>query len=229
MFKSTVVAKLTMAVTGLLLLGFVIGHLAGNLQIFMGPETLNAYAMHLRDLGPLLWVARIGLLAALIVHLVAAFSLTRLNTGARPEGYAYQLDFPNSTTISRHMLLTGMLVLAFLLYHLAHFTFQWTNPEYKELHWKFVDGHEFHDVYNMVVLGFSSPWIVGLYLVAQLFLWMHLSHALTSVTQTLGIKGTRNRAWLDAVGPLLATAIAIGYISIPLAVLTGVVGAVTQS
>lgn len=229
MFKSAVGAKLVMAVTGLLLFGFVIAHLLGNLQTFIGPEALNAYALHLRDLGPVLWVGRIVLILALLTHISAAIWLTRKNMDARPEAYAFQQDFPNSTTMSRHMLLTGWLILAFLAYHLAHFTFQVTHPEYRELHWKLADGRTGHDVYNMVVAGFQSPWLVGLYLVAQLFLWMHLSHAISSVLQTLGLKNPKNERLVDAAGPVVATLIAIGYVSIPLAVLTGVVRAVTQS
>ena len=230
MFQTAIPAKLVMAFTGLLLFGFVIAHLAGNLQVFAGPEQLNGYAMHLRDLGPLLWIARLVLLFALIVHIGAALALTRQNNEARPQSYAYPFNtFPKSSVISRHMLLTGGVIAAFVVYHLAHFTFLVTNPSYKNLHWKFADGKEFHDVYNMIVAGFSDPWIVGLYVIAQVFLWAHLAHALSSVFQTLGLKTARNESFINAIGPVIATVIFIGYVSIPLAVMAGVIRPVTQS
>jgi len=230
MFQTANSAKLVMAFTGIILFGFVIAHLAGNLQVFAGPEQLNGYAMHLRDLGPLLWGLRIVLLIALFVHMAAAFSLTKQNNDARPIPYSAKrpLDFPASSQMSRHMLLTGMTIAGFVVYHLAHFTFLVTNPSYKELHWKFADGKEWHDVYGMIVAGFSVPWIVAIYLIAQVFLWMHLSHALSSVFQTLGLKNARNESFINAMGPVVATAIFIGYASIPVGVLTGVIRAVTQ-
>ncbi|MBY0587816.1 succinate dehydrogenase cytochrome b subunit [bacterium] len=223
MFPSAVGSKLLMAATGLAILLFVLGHLAGNLQFFGGPDVINTYALHLRDLGPLLWVARLGLLAAFALHLSLAVSLTRRNSLARPEGYAFQTDFPQSSVASRHMWLTGWLILAFVVFHLAHFTFQWTHPEYRELHWKASDGREGHDVYSMIIKGFSQPFLVGLYIVAQVFLWLHLSHAVSSMLQTLGLKNPRNEKLLDLAGPVLATIIFVGYVSIPLAVLLGVV------
>ncbi|MBX9654436.1 succinate dehydrogenase cytochrome b subunit [bacterium] len=228
MFQTANSAKLVMAFTGIILFGFVIAHLAGNLQVFAGPDQLNGYAMHLRDLGPLLWGLRIVLLIALFVHIAAAISLTKQNNDARPTPYAKPLNFPASSPLSRHMLLTGWTIAAFVVYHLGHFTFLVTNPSYKELHWKFHDGTEWHDVYGMVVVAFSNPWIVVLYLIAQVFLWMHLSHALSSVFQTLGLKNARNESFINAIGPVVATAIFIGYASIPLGVLTGVIRAVTQ-
>jgi succinate dehydrogenase / fumarate reductase cytochrome b subunit len=212
-----------MAITGFAVLLFVLGHLAGNLQVFGGQDVINLYALHLRDLGPLLWVARIGLLAVFVTHIALAISLTRRNSSARPEGYAFQTDYPNSTVASRHMWLTGWLILAFVIFHLAHYTFQWTHPEYRELHWKAPDGREGHDVYTMIIKGFSQPFLVGLYIVAQVFLWLHLSHAVSSMLQTLGLKNPRNEKLLDLAGPLLATLIFVGYVSIPLAVLFGVV------
>lgn len=229
MFKSAIGAKVIMAVTGLLLFGFLIAHLAGNLMVFGGPNYLNGYAMHLRDFGPLLWVARLGLLAVLVVHLLAAFSISRRNANARPEPYAYQPDFPKSNALSRHMLFTGMVILAFLVFHLAHYTFFLTHPQYKELHWTFPDGKHWHDVYAMVIEGFRVPWLVGLYFVAQIFLWMHLSHALSSVFQTLGFRNPRNDRFFAALGPAVATVLSAGYLSIPLAVLLRVIGPVTNT
>ena len=103
------------------------------------------------------------------------------------------------------------------------------NPSYGDLHWRLINGMECHDVYNMVVAGFSNPWIVALYLVPQVFLWMHLNHALSSVFQTLGLKTARNESLIDAIGPVVASLIFIGYISIPLAVIAGVIRPITQS
>ncbi len=223
MLRSAVGSKLMMAFTGLAVLLFVIAHLLGNLQVFGGPDVVNLYALHLKDLGPLLWVARIGLLTVFVTHLALAVSLTRRNAAARPQAYAFQIDYPESTVASRHMWLTGWLILAFVVFHLAHFTFQWTHPEYRGLHWKAPDGREGHDVYAMMIAGFSQPFLVALYIVAQIFLWLHISHAVSSMLQTLGLKNPRNENLLGLAGPALATLIFVGYVSIPLAVLFGVV------
>jgi succinate dehydrogenase / fumarate reductase cytochrome b subunit len=229
MLRSAVGSKLLMAFTGLALLLFVIAHLAGNLQVFGGPDVLNLYALHLRDLGPLLWIARIGLLVLFGTHLALAVSLTRRNNQARPQAYAFQIDYPQSTVASRHMWLTGWLILAFVVFHLAHYTFQWTHPEYRGLHWKAPDGREGHDVYAMLIAGFSQPFLTGLYVVAQIFLGLHISHAVTSMLQTLGLKNPKNENYVRLAGPVLATLIFVGYVSIPLAVLFGVVKQVSPS
>lgn len=222
MFRTSVGAKEGMAASGVFLFAFVIGHLLGNLQIYLGPDALNGYALSLRDHGGLLWTARLGLLAALVLHVATAAILTRKNRSARPDPYVLQ-DFPRSSVAARTMFLSGWLILAFVLFHLAHYTFCWIHPDYANLEWTSPDGRRGHDVYSMTVRGFQDPWIVGLYIVAQIFLAMHLSHGLSSIVQTFGLKTHRNERVIDKVGPVAAGVIFAGYVSIPLAVLLGLV------
>lgn len=222
MFRTSVAAKTVMAATALMLFGFVVGHLLGNLQIFLGPGALNAYALSLRDHLGLLWAARVVLLAALVLHVATAVHLTRKNRMARPDRYVLQ-RYPHSDVAARAMLLTGWLILAFVLFHLAHYTFCWIHPEYAALEWTAPDGRRGHDVYTMTVLGFQSPLIVLIYIAAQVVLAMHLSHGLSSVVQTFGFKTHRNERAVNKIGPVLAGAIFVGFVSIPISVLLGFV------
>ena len=216
--RNSVSAKLLMAITGILLLGFVVAHLSGNLLVFAGRDSLNSYALHLRDLGVLLWIARIGLLAVFVVHLTLAIRLTLKNRDARRDRYVVH-HYPRSSVASRTMMTSGWLILAFVILHLAHFTFLWLHPEMASWHWTNpYDGRVGHDVYRTVYVAFQSPWYVGLYVVAMIFLAMHLTHAVTSIFQTLGLKTPRTERAILSAGPLVAGLILAGYISIPLAV-----------
>ena len=188
-FQTSVGSKFLIALTGIGLTGFVIAHMVGNLQIFAGQDKLNHYAKFLKDLGPLLWAARFGLLVLLLLHMFLSIRLRRAAALARPIPYVHEKTIQASIA-SRVMLQTGLLIFAFLLFHLAHFTFGWigsakVNGEqvsYLDLK----DGNGLHDVYAMTILGFKNPVIAGLYLVAQVLLLMHLSHGVGSVFQTLG-------------------------------------------
>ncbi len=205
-----------MAITGLVLVGFVMGHLAGNLFIFVGPEALNAYALKLQKLGPLLWVMRGVLLFCLVVHMATAIRLVIENRKARPVPYAAN-NHGNTTVAGRSMALTGMLVFAYIVFHLMHFTLRVTHPEFAHL--KDALGH--HDVYTMVVLGFQDWAVSGVYLVALLLLALHLNHGVGSLVQTLGLNNERTIVKVKRAGQAFSVLLFIGYSSIPVAVLMG--------
>ncbi len=200
-----------MAATGLLLYGFVVLHMLGNLQLFLGPEAINAYGRLLHDVlhGQGLWIARASLLLATVLHVWAAVSLTLANASARPVGYR-EWQAHDSTYASRTMAWSGPLLAAFLLYHLAHFTTGQAHPE-------FVKG----DVYRNMVVGFQNPFASAFYVLAMLALGLHMYHGFWSMLQTLGLSHPRWNRVRRAVSWLLATLVVVGNISIPLAVLTG--------
>ncbi|MBX9677651.1 MAG: succinate dehydrogenase cytochrome b subunit [Gemmataceae bacterium] len=216
---STVGSKMLVAVTGLMLTGFVLAHMIGNLKIFAGRTALNDYAAFLKSLGPLLWVARIGLLVVFALHIYLALKLKKRSLEARPINYAYQNTMIASVS-SRTMLWTGLAILAFTIFHLAHFTFGWVGPV--EANGKMVGNHEpndaemptRHDVYGMVIHGFRQPVVSILYIVAQMLLLMHLGHGIPSTFQSLGLNTPRTQRMIRAVGWLLALVIVAGNIGI---------------
>lgn len=215
--KSSIGAKVLMAVTGVLLLLFVIGHMLGNLQVFLGPEKLNAYAATLQGLGPLLWVIRLGLLAIFVVHIAAAAKVVAMSKAARPVPYQRRKDLATSFA-ARTMLVSGILVLLFVIYHVLHFTVGAIDLAGT------YGGHDAegrHDVYTMVVAGFQHLPTCAIYLVAMTLLCMHLSHGISSLMQTMGLRKAGNAATIDKVGPLAAGVIWLGNVSMPLAAITG--------
>jgi succinate dehydrogenase / fumarate reductase cytochrome b subunit len=214
---SSIGKKFVVAVTGLVMVGFVIGHLLGNTTIFFGPEAVNSYAMHLRDLGPLLWVARIGLLAAIVLHVFFTMLLWKENQAARPQKYA--ISAPMKTTVfARTMRLSGLIVLAFVAFHLAHFTWHWVQPANATFHAE-VDGRQVHDVYAMVVLGFRNPLVSGFYIFSLALVAFHLSHGIGSLFQTLGLSNNTLRPAYETAAKVLAWALFVGYSSIPISIL----------
>jgi succinate dehydrogenase / fumarate reductase cytochrome b subunit len=220
-WRSSLGKKYVMALTGLALFVFVIGHLIGNLQIFLGPEPLNRYGHFLQTTPELLWGARIGLLICVTLHIAAAASLVAMNRSARQEGYAGGGSY-GSTLASRTMLVSGLVILAFVIYHLLHFTVQspglnGTGIDFRQLR----DSERRHDVYAMMVHGFSVWWVVLFYVVGQALLFMHLGHGVASLFQSLGM---RNHVWaprIAAFAKVASIAILIGYVSIPVAVQLG--------
>ncbi len=211
-----------MAFTGLVLFGFVTGHLAGNLQIFLPPAKINAYAHMLESLGAGLWLIRAFLLACLIIHVWLAIQLTLENRAARPE--AYGVEHVNRATLaSRLMARTGLVVLAFIPFHLAHYTLRVGHSGWSEPTFKLVDGTLVRDVYTMMVQGFSNQLVSGFYVLAVGILAYHLSHGIVSSIQTIGLK---NEKWTTQLERL-----SVGYCwiyfllnaAIPLAVLGGFV------
>jgi succinate dehydrogenase / fumarate reductase, cytochrome b subunit len=216
--RTSIGRKLLVALTGVALLGFVVAHLLGNLQVFAGPEQLNAYAEGLRDLGPLLWAARLLLIATAVAHVVLTLQIAAENRAARPEGYAATAHV-ESTASARSMTLTGLMILAFVLYHLAHFTWGLAHPEYGGR----LDAQGRLDVYTMVVASFRQWPIVALYVVAMVLLGLHLRHGVSSIFQTFGWNHPRYNVLLRRAGPVVAGLIVAGNIAIPLACLLGFV------
>jgi succinate dehydrogenase / fumarate reductase cytochrome b subunit len=238
-WRSSLGAKYVMALTGVGLIGFVVVHMLGNLLIYAGPDALNGYAKALKDRPTLLWTARGGLLTIFVVHVILGVRLTLQNRHARGVRYVYE-DTVQASRASRHMLLTGLVLLAFIAFHLAQFTFGavtvYADPSTGE-RVSYLDLHDVkdparhdpaesprQDVYRMVVAGFSVPWVVITYVVAQFFLWLHLWHGGSSWFQSLGLNHPAYNPLIRAVGPVLATAVLVGNCSIPLAVLSGLVG-----
>lgn len=188
MFKTSVGCKALMALTGLALVGFIIMHCLGNLQIYKGQDAMNSYAAMLKGLGGLLWIARGGLLVIFLLHIIAGFKLNRMNGAARHERYQYnslaQTDPLAQARVraAMSMFYTGLLILLFVIYHLAHFTFGWINPD--AFHG--VDAEGRHDVYSMFILGFQNPFIAISYMLFMLVLGAHLIHGFSSAFQSLG-------------------------------------------
>lgn len=214
-FRSSIGHKFIMAVSGCILLLFVIFHLIGNLGVFNGQEAFNDYSAFLASVPKLLWMARIGLLVAFVLHVYTSIRLSIDNKSARPKGYAKKSSVA-ATFASRTMLFSGLLLLSFIVYHLAHFTWLLTNPEYEFLR----DNQNRPDTYGMVVSGFQNVYVVAFYFVAQVFLALHLSHGFASAARTFGAQ-SRAFAIARTGGKILTLAIFLLYVSIPLAVLTG--------
>jgi succinate dehydrogenase / fumarate reductase, cytochrome b subunit len=208
--------KTVVAVTGIALVAFVIGHLLGNFTVFLGPDVLNAYGAKLQSLGPILWIIRAALLAILVAHIYFTMLLWKENHAARPQKYI--ASNPIGTTVfARTMRLSGIIVLAFIVFHLAHFTVRIVDPSYSKMY-TLLDGQPVHDVYKMVVAGFSSGPVVLIYVVGLFLLTFHLSHGIGSLFQTLGITNRRIRHTYELAGRTLAWALYIGYISIPISI-----------
>lgn len=225
---SSVGSKVLVALTGLGLSGFVVFHMIGNLKVFSGPEGINNYAHFLKhDLGALIWVARAGLLGIFVLHLGLAIRLKAKAAEARPVEYMYQRS-AQASLASQSMLLTGLVIGAFTLFHLAHYTFAWVHAadlgngryvSYLDLK----DANGKHDVYSMIVAGFSTPWISGLYLAAQAVLAVHLSHGVQSALRTLGLAGKRFLPVARGLGYAVAGTVLVGNAAIVVAVWSGYV------
>jgi succinate dehydrogenase / fumarate reductase cytochrome b subunit len=216
---SSVGRKLIVAVTGVILILFVIGHLLGNLQIFLGPEWINAYSQHLRDLGPLLWLIRIVLLITVILHIYFTILLAIENRRARPEPYIDR-QYVKASWASRHMVVSGLVVLAFIIFHLLHFTARKFNPQFPLLK---LDLLNRYDVYSMMVYGFQNVYVSIFYVVGLFLLTLHLTHGSSSFFQSLGLNDKKFAPRLAIGGRVFAWLLFIGYTSIPVAVLIGLV------
>jgi succinate dehydrogenase / fumarate reductase, cytochrome b subunit len=215
-YRSSIGKKIIVGITGLIWVLYVLGHLAGNLQIFLGQDRINAYAQFLQGLGPLLWAVRIILVVALVTHIVATLQLAQENRVAKSTKYAVP-GYQRSTLASRTMVVTGLFVLCFVIYHILHFTLQVTHPQYRELH----DSLGRHDVYRMLILSFSKPLISLFYILGVFFLGGHLSHGIASVTQTLGVNNRKLSESILKGGFILAWLVFAGYAVIPISVLLG--------
>jgi succinate dehydrogenase / fumarate reductase cytochrome b subunit len=218
--RSSVGSKYIMAVTGLGLMIFVIAHMSGNLLIYGGNDALNAYAHGLREHPVVLWSARIGLLAIFLIHLAVAIRTWQENRSARPIPYASTRHYQQASWASRSMMLTGAVVLLFVLYHLAHFTFGFTDPSnFKDKLPHDPKGQE--DVAGMVIAGFQQPLISLIYILAQLILGLHLWHGGSSWLQHLGLNDRGYDAIVNNLGAVVALVVIVGNCSIPIAILLG--------
>lgn len=216
-----------MAGTGGLLFLFVIGHLIGNLQVFGPPELINTYAHFLQSKPLMVWGARLGLLVLVALHITTAVQLSAANKAARPVGYSGGEAY-GSTWQSRYMLVSGLVIAAFIVYHLAHFTALLPGingvGDFSKLK-TVLHGESVRDVYAMMILGFQVWWVTLFYLVAQALLFVHLSHGIASAFQSLGF---RNHIWwprIECLAKAASIAIFIGYALIPTAIFLRVVGA----
>ena len=212
-WASTVGKKIVMAVTGAILFGFVIAHLLGNLQVYEGPAKLNAYGAFLHSIGEILWPARIILLIAVALHITATVQLALLKKRARPIGYSRKQAIASSYA-SRTMYWSGPIVLAFIIFHLLHLTAGYIHPGAA-----YIEG----DVYHNVVSGFQVWWVSLSYVIAICLLGLHLRHGLWSMFQSVGIHQPNHTATLKKAAWLIALLIVLGYVSIPVSVLLGLV------
>lgn len=208
---SSLAKKAIMAVTGLILVGFVAGHMSGNLLYFKGPEALDAYAKWLHGLGPALWIARVVLLAAAAAHIWAGISLAAENRAARAGGPAVEAT-RRASVASRTMPYTGVVLLGFIVFHLLHVTFRTVGPE-------IAAAGDAGRVHEMIRLGFASPGVSVFYIVSMALLCLHLSHGVSSMFQTLGLRNERWRCRLDVLAAAYGWAIFLGFAAIPVHVL----------
>ena len=221
MFASSLGKKYLMALSGFVLIGFVFVHMAGNLQILMGQEKINAYAHTLQSLPlPLLWGSRLFLLLAVLVHAVTAYQLVKENRAARPNRNDIEKT-QRAGIASLKMGLTGSILLAFIVFHLLHFTTRTIYPEYSEMLTTIgsPDSNEIHDVYSMVLAGFQHTWVSVFYVVAMFLLCGHLAHGVSSAFQSLGLRTENWRVKLDLVAKAYAWVIFIGFSIVPILVL----------
>jgi len=240
LFKSSIGRKIVMAVTGLVLLGFVTGHLIGNFHVFGEPEEINGYAHFLQGLGPLLWLVRLGLLACVGLHIWAAVVLTLENQQARPQEYQRK-KWLQASLASQWMRTSGLVVLAFIIYHLLHFTIGVNNGAFVgdafKAHHEYTMQHDFHlvgflmvakgtvvhDVHHMMVQGFLNPIVAVAYIVAVGLLSFHLWHGIESMFQTLGLKTSRWSAALKFLSRAYCVAYFAGNAFIVGAIFSGAV------
>ena len=210
-----------MAVSGFVLFLFVIGHLVGNLQFFLGPEAINRYGHFLQSNPELIWPARLVLLLMVGLHIWAAAELSQENKAARPVAYA-QYRPVGSSFASRTMLMSGLIILLFIVYHILHFTIQvryinLTGQNFGD----FTDPEKRHDIFRMMVVGFNNPWVSGFYIAGMALLSLHLSHGASSMFQSIGWKNNVYGPLLDKLARVAALLIFLGYTSIPVAIMCG--------
>ena len=209
-WRSTIGKKVVMAVTGVVMIGFVIGHVSGNLLVFRGPEAINHYAALLKSLGMLLWLVRGVLLASVVLHVTAAWQLTQAARAARPADYAMRAP-QVSTLASKTMRWGGVLVLVFLVFHLAHFTLGWVDrTTFSET-----------DVFSNMMVAFANPWYVAFYVVTMAFLGLHLFHGAWASVRTLGIAKPSQHPLHRRIATVIAVGVWLAFTVIPLGIFAG--------
>ena len=210
-YDSTIGKKVIMALTGAVLFGFLIGHMLGNLQVFLGREVMNHYAETLHGNLPLLWGVRILLLVSVLLHTWAAVQLTALKAAARPVAYVKPANVQASTG-SRTMMLSGPVIALFVIGHLLHLTTGTIHPQFVELH-----------AYENVVNAFSNPIASGLYIIAMVLVGFHLSHGIWSMFQSVGFSHPRYTPLIKKFSGIFAWLLIAGFIAVPISVLAGLV------
>jgi succinate dehydrogenase / fumarate reductase cytochrome b subunit len=230
--KSSVGGKYLVAVTGFILTAFVIVHMAGNLQVFLGPDAINAYAQSLKHNATLLWTGRIFLLAAFIIHIGTALWLNWKAKRARPVRYAYEQTVQASFA-ARHMVLTGLVILVFTLFHIAHYTLGivTTAEVAPNVHVNYLnlrDNALRPDVYSMMIYGFRNPIVSVLYIIAQILLFLHLTHGVASMFQTVGLNAPRVQRLIRTIAWAVALVVCLGNIGIVTGVWFGVLEPIPQ-
>ena len=218
-YRSTIGKKIIMGVTGLIGIGFVILHMAGNLQVFIGQEKINSYGALLHGpLAELTWLLRIVLIVSVVLHVLMAFQLTRLSAAARPVGYKKK-EVQVATLASRTMKWGGVLLLVFIIVHLLHFTTERIDPA----GWRcMTDSHGNRDVYGNMIASFRIWWVAGFYIVAMLALGLHLYHGAWSSVRTLGYAKSSPHPLHRRIALVVAAVVWLGFTIIPLAVVAGV-------
>jgi len=216
--SSSILSKVVMAATGAVLVLFLLGHMIGNTQMYLGPDKMNAYAATLQGLGGALWIIRAILFLCIALHIITSLRLKFLNMAAKPVAYVRK-EWVKATLTSRTMLLSGITVALFVIYHLLHFTVRATNPGYTELR----DTLGRMDVYSMVVSGYQNVLITVVYMAAMVLLGFHLNHATLSAFQTLGVNHPKYNGIIEKGSIVLSLIIVIGFLSIPGGVLLGLI------
>ncbi|MBA3672800.1 MAG: succinate dehydrogenase cytochrome b subunit [Gemmatimonadaceae bacterium] len=221
LYRSTIGKKVIMAVTGLMLVAFVVLHMVGNLQMFAGPLRMNSYAAFLKSTLELPWLLRLGLLAATVLHVLMAWQLTRIARRARPVEYEMR-DPQVSTFASRSMRWGGLLLLVFIVFHILHFTTGMVFPMASRPDAVY-PGFSHSDVYGNVISAFRNPLVSAFYIVAMLFLLLHLFHGAWSSVRTLGLVRPSRNPLHRRVSTVIAVLVWLGFTAIPVAVLLGVI------
>lgn len=233
--KSSILKKAVMAVTGIMLVLYIVVHTAGNMLIYLGKDAINTYSQFLHSLGPGLWVVRVILLLGFIFHVWTSIVLKFSNLDAKPQKYAVK-NYLRAKLTSRTMIWTGLMIFFFVCYHVAHLTLHVTNPEHVSLENYVPHGillaqgsnagilFERTNVYNMVILGFRNPFIAISYMIAVLIVGFHLNHAIQSMFQTLGWNNPKYFPTIKKCSVCLSVVIVLCLISIPISVLIGLVG-----
>jgi succinate dehydrogenase / fumarate reductase cytochrome b subunit len=213
--QSSVGRNILMALTGLLMVLFVIAHMLGNLTIFA--SFINAYAEHLHSLPALVWIYRVVMIGAVLLHIFIGIQLTLENRAAKPQRNTLT-KYRSVTFAGETMIWTGLLLLVFIIYHLLHFTVRITNPGISN----FVDALGRPDVYRMVVLSFRHGIISVIYAVAMIILFFHLSHGIQSFVQTIGWNNDRTLPIVRRTGLVISVILLIGFVSVPFTVIVGI-------
>jgi succinate dehydrogenase / fumarate reductase cytochrome b subunit len=238
MWNSSIGPKILMGLTGVIGVGFVLVHLAGNLQIFIGSDAFNSYAQQLKSMPELVYAVRGVLLAAVLLHIAAAVRLTRINWAARPHGYAAPRRYLRTSYAALFMRGSGVVLLAFIVFHILHFTLGAVQPDAYDVHevlkngeWVRETNHAIldklpaeqvrHDAYSMFIAGFKHPLVAAAYAVSTLLLGSHLRHGIASMLATLGLGKGSGQALAERASNTIAALVTLGNLSFPIAVQAG--------